>query len=139
MIILSRSTSSETANCPGTKLVGVPFKLKSEKFTVVCSRSSQNLEFVHFTLLFCREWQRNVPKFKTHVQSDCFCSLNLLVYGVVVVVVVAVVSFVLKQIVSKVTFYTTAWCTLVAAKYRLVKPPELEFSPCRILPAFKRA
>ena len=117
---------------------GVQVKKENKKFTVVCSRSPQNLEFVHFTLLFCREWPRKVPKFKTHVQSDCFCSLNLLFYGVVVVV--AVVSFVLKQIVSKVTFYISAWCTVVAAKYRLVEPPELEFSaPCRILRAFKRA
>ena len=35
--------------------------------------------------------QRNVPKFKTHVQSDSFCSLSLLCCGVVVAVAVAVV------------------------------------------------
>ena len=32
-----------------------------------------------------------VPKLKTHVQSNCFCSLNLLFCGVVVDVDVAVV------------------------------------------------
>ena len=56
---------------------GVQVKKKNEKFTVVCSRSQQNLKCGHFTLLFCRGRQRNAPKCKTHVQSDCFCSLNL--------------------------------------------------------------
>ena len=32
--------------------------------------------------------QRNVPKFKTHMQSDSFCSLSLLCCGVVVAVAV---------------------------------------------------
>ena len=40
------------------------------------SRSPQNHKCGHFTLLFCRGRQRNVLKFKTHVQSDCFCSFN---------------------------------------------------------------
>ena len=53
---------------------GVKGKEDNEKFTVMCSRSPQNLEFGHFTLLFCRERHENVPKLKTHVQSDCFCS-----------------------------------------------------------------
>ena len=65
---------------------GVQVKKENEKFTVVCSRSPQNLEFGHFTLLFCRGRQRNVPKCKTHVQSDCFCSLNILFCSVVVAV-----------------------------------------------------
>ena len=53
-------------------------KKENEKFTaVVCSRSPQILEFGHFTLLFCTGRHRNVPKFKTHVQGDCFSSLNL--------------------------------------------------------------
>ena len=51
---------------------------------VVCSRSPQNLELGCFTLLFCRGRQRNVPKFKQHVQSDLF----LLFCGAVVAVVV---------------------------------------------------
>ena len=69
------------ANYPGTKLVGVAYKFGDEKFTVVRSRSPQNLKCGHFTL-FCRGRQRNVPKCKTQVQSDCFCSL--LFCGVVV-------------------------------------------------------
>ena len=36
----------------------------------------KSLNFVIFTLMFCRGRQRNVPKFKTHVQNYCFCSLN---------------------------------------------------------------
>ena len=35
------------------------------------SRSPKYLELNHFTLLFCRERQRNVPRFKTHVHSYC--------------------------------------------------------------------
>ena len=65
-------------------------KKVNEKFTAVRSRSAQNLEFGHFTLLFCRGRHRNVSKFKTHVQSDCFSSLNLLLCGVVAVVAVGV-------------------------------------------------
>ena len=65
-------------------------KKENEKFTVVRSRSPQNLKCGHFTLLFCRGRQRNVPKCKTHVQSYCFCSLNLLFCGVVVAVAVVV-------------------------------------------------
>ena len=52
-IIESRSTFRETTNYPGTRLVRVAF---NETFTVVCSRSPQNLEFSH--LLFCRGRQR---------------------------------------------------------------------------------
>ena len=62
----------------------------NEKFTFVCSRSPQNLEFGHFMLLFCRGRQRNVLKFKIHVHGDCFSSLNLLFCGVVVVVTVVI-------------------------------------------------
>ena len=91
-IISTRSTFTKMANYPGTKLVGLVYKLrkKNEKFNVVRSRSPQNLKCGHFTLLFCRGRQRNVPKYKTHVQSHCFCSLNLLFCGVVVVVAVVV-------------------------------------------------
>ena len=69
---------------------GVLVKKDNEKFTVVRSRSPQNLKCGHFTFFFCRGRQRNVPKCKTHVQSDCFCSLNLLFCGVVVSVAVVV-------------------------------------------------
>ena len=57
---------------------GVQVKKENEKFTVVRSRSSQNPKYGHFTLLFCRGRQRNVPKCKTYVQSDCFCLFNRL-------------------------------------------------------------
>ena len=62
---------------------GVQVKKENEKFAVVCSRSPQNVELGYFTLLFFRGRQRNVPKLKSHVQSDCFSSLNLLFCGVV--------------------------------------------------------
>ena len=72
------------ANYPITKLVGVMLKLRklNEKFALMCSCSQQNLEFGHFTLMFCRGWQQNVTQFETHVQNCCFCSLNLLFCGV---------------------------------------------------------
>ena len=44
-------------------------KKENEKFTVVWSRSPQNLEFSHFTLLFCRGRQRNVPKLKRAIKA----------------------------------------------------------------------
>ena len=69
---------------------GVQVKKENENFTVVRSRSPQNLKCGHFTLLFCRGRQRNVPKCKTHVKIDCFCSLNQLFYGVFVAVAVVV-------------------------------------------------
>ena len=42
----------------------VRVKKENEEFIVVCSRSPQNLEFGHFTLLFCRGRQRNVQNSK---------------------------------------------------------------------------
>ena len=44
--IITRSTSTETEDCPGTKLSrnGVEVKKENENI-VVCSRSQQNLEF----------------------------------------------------------------------------------------------
>ena len=70
---------------------GLKVETENEKDTVVFSRSPRNQELGHFTLLFGLVPQKNVPKCKTHVQSDCFCSLNLLFCGVVVNVAVAVV------------------------------------------------
>ena len=61
----------------------------NEKFAVVCSRSQQSLEFGQFILMFCRARQRNVPKFKTHVQNCYFCSLNRLCCGVFTVTTTA--------------------------------------------------
>ena len=83
-------TSTETANYPVTRFVGVALKLRklNEKITVVCSRSQQSFEFGHFILMFCRARQRIVSKFKTHVQNCYFCSLNLLCGGVFTVAVV---------------------------------------------------
>ena len=69
---------------------GVQVKKENEKFTVVGSRSPQYRKCCHFTLLLCRGRQRNEPKCKRHVQSDCFCSLNLLFCGVVFAVAVVV-------------------------------------------------
>ena len=85
VIISTRSTFIETETYLGNRLVGVAFKLGNRmNNSVLCSRSPQNLEFGHFTLLFCRgrhsrpqshaqkgrAWsrecrgrQRNVPKF----------------------------------------------------------------------------
>ena len=57
---------------------GVQVETENEKFIVMCP------EFGHFTLLFGRVRQRNVPKFKMHVRSDCLCSLSLLFCDVVV-------------------------------------------------------
>ena len=71
------------ANSLWTKLVW-----KKVDFTVIRSHSRENLKFGHFTLLFCRGRQRNVPKCKTHVQSDCFSSLSPLFCGVLVTVAV---------------------------------------------------
>ena len=90
-IISTRSTFTKMANYPGTKLVVVQAtEEKHETFTVVRSLSPENLKCGHSTLLFCRGRQRNVPKCKTHVQGDCFYSLNLLFCGVVVAVAVVV-------------------------------------------------
>ena len=51
---------------------GVQVETANGKFTFMSSRSPQNLEFGHFTLLFGRARLRNVPKFKMHVEGLCF-------------------------------------------------------------------
>jgi len=53
---------------------GVTVQVEKRKFTVVCSRSTENFEFGHFTVLFCGGWQRIVPKSVSHVQSHCFAN-----------------------------------------------------------------
>ena len=60
----TRPTFTKVANYPGTKLAGVAYKLrkKMKTFTAVRSRSPKILECGHFTLLFWRGRQRNVPK-----------------------------------------------------------------------------
>ena len=66
-------------------------KEKNAKFTVMCSRSTQNLEFAHFALfsfaLDGKEMYQNVLHC-THVQSDCSPSLGLLFCGVALAVLV---------------------------------------------------
>ena len=65
-----------------TRGSGVQVETENEKFTVMCSRSQQTLEFGHFTLLFGRVRRRNEPEFKTHVhffliKSYCFVTFSL--------------------------------------------------------------
>ena len=92
-IVSTHSTCTKTANYPGTKLVGIRvFKLRmrmtiSPSHTCVLHKTL-NLVIPHHC--FQRIRQRNVPKFKTHVQIDSFCSFNLLFYSVVIAVVIAV-------------------------------------------------
>ena len=68
---------------------GIQVRKENEKITAVRLRSPQSLKCGNFKSLYCRGRQRKVPKCKTHMQSDRFCSLNLLFCGVVVVVAVA--------------------------------------------------
>ena len=91
-ITLTHLTSTEMANYPVTKLVGITLKLRklNEKFAIMRLCSQQNLEFGHSTLMFCRGWQRNVTKFKTQLQNCCFCSLNVLFFGVFTAVTVLI-------------------------------------------------
>ena len=76
------STHESKVVDPATKLVGVQVKKEKEKFTVMGSHLPQNLEFGHFTSLFCSGRQRNILKCITRVQGHCFCSFNLLFCGV---------------------------------------------------------
>ena len=92
-ITLTRLTSTQMVNYPVIKLVGVVLKLRklNEKFAFVLqSRSQQNPEFGHFTLMSCRGRQRKLTKFKTYVQNCCFCSFNLYFCGIFTAVVVVV-------------------------------------------------
>ena len=50
----------------------VQFHIEIRKISRCGSRSPNNLEFGHFTLLFCRGRQRNVPRIIMHVHSYCF-------------------------------------------------------------------
>ena len=52
----------------------VKARKKKDNFAVMSSRSRGNIKFGHFTLLFCRGRQRNVPKWNMHVQSDFFAN-----------------------------------------------------------------
>ena len=77
-------TCTKTTNYSGTKLVG---DLRKRIHRRVLTFSTKPCIW-SFRVIFSRGQQRNVPKFKTHVQSDCFCSLNLLFCGVIVAVAV---------------------------------------------------
>ena len=76
----------------GTKLLGVAFRLRKKKKNLLsCTRVlHRTLNLVISRCCFAKDGRRNVPKFKTHVQVDCFCSLNLLFCGIVVAVAVLV-------------------------------------------------
>jgi len=50
----------------------VQFQIEIRKTSRCGSRSPDNAEFGHFTLLFCKGRQRNVPRIITHVHSHCF-------------------------------------------------------------------
>ena len=50
----------------------VKFQIGIPKISRCGSRSPDNAEFGHFTLLLCRGQQRNVRKGITHVHSHCF-------------------------------------------------------------------
>ena len=82
-IIPIRSLCTMWPNYPVTERVGTAFKLiqRKGKFTVMCSRSSQNLEFGHFTLSFGQARRRNLKRTcRAFVFS--FCDV-LVVVGVV--------------------------------------------------------
>ena len=65
-------------------------RIKSKKIPVVCSRYSQNLKFVDFTLLFCRLRQKEKERtemraarvarlvFPSLTNDTCFVALSLL-------------------------------------------------------------
>ena len=58
--------------CPGlTCTDSAQFQKKIPTISHGGSCSPKDLELGHFTLLFCRGRQRNVPRFKTHVHSHC--------------------------------------------------------------------
>ena len=54
------------------------FEIKIEKISLHGSHFSDNPEFGHFTSLFCRGWERNVPRMITCAQS-LFSSLILVI------------------------------------------------------------
>jgi len=67
---------SNVAEQSGSQLCkdSVTVQVEKRKFTVVCSRSTCDFEFGHFTLLFSRGRQRNEPKSVSHVQSHGFAN-----------------------------------------------------------------
>ena len=45
-------------------------EIKNETFSIVCRRTPQDFKFGHFTLLFHKERQSNVSKWKIHVRGE---------------------------------------------------------------------
>ena len=87
----TRSTFAKMANFPGTKLVGVAYKLRKKMKNSLSSVHvlHKSLNVVISRCCFAEDG-KEIVKCKTHVQSDGFCSLNLLFCGVVVAVAVVV-------------------------------------------------
>ena len=67
-------------------------KQKFEKLSRCGSRSPNNAEFGHFTLLFCRGRQRSVPRFYNASAQSLFCWVTLLFDDVLVAVVFCIRS-----------------------------------------------
>ena len=95
---------------------GGQVQIDKGKFTFLCSSSPQKPEFGHFTSLFCRERQRNVPKCKTHVQvivllikTYCFAASSLLSLSWFRKVPVKVVFH------SRMNFFSFSWTEIVFA------------------------
>ena len=68
------------ANYPGTKLVGVAFELRKrfENSPSCVHVLNKTLNwFISRRRCFAEDGKEMYPKFKTHVQGDCFSSLNL--------------------------------------------------------------
>ena len=85
------------------------------KLRVVPCNAPCNAELSHFTSLFCRVRQRNVPRIMTHVHSHCFCSLNLLFSDVPDAV--AVVVFLGTVYTNPVSFVTASLSTRLSLSF----------------------
>ena len=77
-IILTRSTSTQTTNYPGTKLVGMTLGLRKRmKNSPSCAHVlHKTLNLVISRCCFAEDGEK-CTKIKPHVQSDWFCSLNM--------------------------------------------------------------
>ena len=91
-IFSTSSTCTGMANYPGTNLIGVALKLrkkmKSSPSCVHVVHKTLNLVMSH--CCFAEDGREMYQNEKTHMQSDCFSSLNLMFCGVVVVVTVVI-------------------------------------------------
>ena len=52
------------------------FEVEIYKISQRASSSPENIEFVHFPLLFCKGRQRNVPRIKTHIHCPAHQQLS---------------------------------------------------------------